>query len=309
MATARVEDVERTVRLADELVGSVDHGGSVCLLQCGQPSEVANELSRELSRIGRWPQSVVITDRSQAQSDLLLTRVAASSVVWVFAEDLLEAFFLLFATPLAFVLRSKANKGFPVVGVGQGALALGGLVLANRICRNSHYDLVGGLGWAPRVLLDGGVLRAENDEAITRASVRSLPGLLGVELGVAGGIRVEGGRIESIGSQPIQLLGNGGQGTLLILELEPGKMTTIAPPPFVPFERNLLSAETLRALGAQAGEASRTSLLATPAPNAKGPSVAGTVEDADRHAEPGSGRHCPMCKKVHAAEPKLQLAA
>src|SRR5439155_19465136 len=97
----------------------------------------------------------------------------------------------------------------PVVGVGGGALALGGLLLANRICAHAQYDLVSGLGWAPRVLLDGGADRAIGDGEIARSTVRSLPGLLGLDLGGRGAARVEGGRVESVGEEAIALLGVG----------------------------------------------------------------------------------------------------
>src|SRR5579859_4400044 len=134
-----------------------------------------------------------------------------------------QAFLTVFATRLAFALRAKARDGFPVIGIGHGALALGGLLLANRVCRDAQYELVGGLGWANRVLFDGGPGRADVDAAIARTAVRTLPGLLGLDLGIGGGVSVRGGRIESIGTEPVQILGANEKGELLVQSLEPGK--------------------------------------------------------------------------------------
>jgi hypothetical protein len=280
------------------------------LLQCSRSSASADELSRLLTSIGRRADVVAVKDRTQAQSEAVLARLAGASAVWVFADDLLEAFFNVFATRLAFELRSRARGGMPVVGIGPGALTLGGLLLANRICRDGQFDLISGLGWAPRVMLDAGEGRADRDDSIARTTVRSLPGLLGVDLRVTGGVRVLGGRIESIGTEPVRLLGGGGPDTLLMLDLEPGQSTTIAPPPFLPFERGLLPAETLRELADAA--AARHSVVSTPAvrqpPTLQVPSVV-DPQDQDVHSQPGSGRRCPVCNKVHAAEAKLELAA
>jgi hypothetical protein len=313
MATAQVDDAERIVRLADELLASNDRGGPICLLQCGRASDTANELIPILTSIGRRSDLLVVKDRLQAQSDAVSTRVSGASSVWVFAEDLLEAFFNVFATRLAFELRARARGGMPVVGIGRGALTLGGLLLANRICRDGQFDLISGLGWAPRVMFDGGEGRAETDRSIARTTVHSLPGLLSVDLRVTGGIRVLGGRIESIGTEPVRLLGGGGLDALLMLDLEPGQATTLAPPPFLPFERRMLPAETLRELAA-AKRATDRPAPAAPAtavrqpPTIQVPSVA-DPKDQDGHAQPGSGRRCPVCNKVHSAEAKLELAA
>jgi hypothetical protein len=55
------------------------------------------------------------------------------------------------------------------------------------------------------------------------------------------------------------------------------------------------------------------SKAAAPAPlrEAPQPSEPKSVEAAERdgHAKPGSGRQCPMCKQIHGAEAKLELAA
>src|SRR5438552_8071086 len=182
MAMARVDDVEYTVRLADEMVAEHEQRGAVCLLQCGRPSSLAAELSQELTRLGRRVVPHIVTDREQAQSDAMLAKLFGASAVWIFSDDMLQAFFSLFATQMAFELRSKAKAGLPVIGIGKGALSLGGLLLANRICGDAQYDLVSGLGWAPRAMVDSGVDRDDKDAQIARSTVRALPGLLGVDL-------------------------------------------------------------------------------------------------------------------------------
>ena len=309
MACARVEDAERTVHLATELVGASDKQGPVCLLQIGKPSALALQLGQILTRAGWRISPLLIKDRVHAQSDTVLGKLAVASTVWVFADDLLEAFFTVFATEVAFALRARSKQGLPVIGLGDGALALGGLLLANRVCPQSRYELVTGLGWAPRVLVDGGALLEESGP-IARTTIRALPGLLGIELGAAGGVRVQGGRIESIGSEPVLLFGAGNQaGSLLSIQLEPGQMTTLAPPPFAPFEQALLPAATLRALSAEPGPRRSTS-AAVPLRHAPEPTeLPQQVLGRDDHSRPGSPRPCPMCKKVHAAEPKLELVA
>jgi hypothetical protein len=94
-----------------------------------------------------------------------------------------------------------------------------------------------------------------------------------------------------------------------MLDLEPGQVTTIAPPPFVPFERGLLPAETLRALAAQAKPV-RPSASISPPLIRQAPAMQGEeADDRDVHTKPGSGRRCPVCRKVHAAEARLELAA
>jgi cyanophycinase-like exopeptidase len=312
MATARVDDVERTVFLANDMNAAHDASGPICLLQCGRPSALAAELTTYIQKLGRRVTPLVISDRAQAQSDSVLGKVAAASAVWVFADDLLETFFTVLATPLAFALRAKSKAGLPVVGFGSGALALGGLMLAHRVCRDAHHDLVSGLGWAPRVMLDVGGDPFDADAATTRATIASLPGLLGVDLGQAGAVRVAGGRVESIGTESIVLLGGGGDAVVLMLELEPGQVTTIAPPPFAPFERDMLPPDTVNALTRemQAGSQRRTAAptRAAPVPNELRIVDAG-AEDTDHHTQPGSLRLCPMCKKVHGSDPTVALAA
>jgi hypothetical protein len=309
MAMARVDDVEYTVRLADEMVADDDQRGAVCLLQCGKPSTVAAELRQELTRLGRRVVPLLIKDREQAQSDDMLAKLTGASAVWVFSDDLLETYLSLFATQLAFELRSKAKAGLPVIGIGNGALSLGGLLLATRICGDAQYDLVSGLGWAPRVMVDSGVDRDEKDADIARSSVRALPGLLGVDLRQCGGIRVEGGRVESVGSEAILLIGGDSaeNSSLQTLEIRPGQFTSIAPPPFAPFERGMLPPATLQALieDVRPFKVSPDGLgqERSVEPNIK------STPDRDEHAKPGSGQPCPMCKQIHAAEPKLLKVA
>jgi hypothetical protein len=290
---AGVDDLQRTLRLGDELIARPDGLGGVALLQCGRESDAANELRTLMSKAGRYAVPLVVRTREQAQSDAVLNKLENVSAVWVFADDLFATFMTVFATDLAFVLRTRARKGMPVLGVGGGSLALGGLLLANRVCHNSQFDLVGGLGWAPRLLIDGGANRSPDDGAVARTTVRTLAGLLGVDLGVRGGLRVDGGRVESVGSEPIVLLG-GDDGRLLKMSLEPGQATTLAPPPFAPFDRGLLPPKTIGALKVDTRPA-------RPAVSHVPPAATGT------HAPPGSGRVCPMCNKVHAAEPQVSL--
>jgi hypothetical protein len=322
LATAQIDDPERIAWLADDLLGG-DSQGPVVLLQCGRPSTMAVEIGRQLGKVGRRSLPLVIRDRATAQADSTVSRMAGASAVWVFADDMLEAFMILYATHLSFSLRAKARAGLPVLGLGGGAVSLGGLLLATRVCGSANYDLVAGLGFAARTFIDSHVVGFSPDETITRAAVQSLPGLLNVQLGVAGAVRAEGGRIESIGSEPIEILGTNEDGTLLRLQLDPGQRTTIAPPPFAPFERGLLPPDTLRALGGQLGAKpnsahtpvlgrARTPALpslslrqAPPPPDV----VSEPVVKTDTHARPGGGRYCPMCKKVHGGDPKVELAA
>jgi cyanophycinase-like exopeptidase len=310
LAAGSADDLERTLRMADDLVSAPNDRAPVCVVQCGRASGAAAELAEMLRAAGRPCVSLVIKERLQAQSEATLVKIAGASAIWVFAEDLFEAFMTVFATQLAFALRASASDGLPVIGVGPGAVALGGLLLANRICKYAQYGLVSGLGWAPRVLVDAGANRGAGDRAIAHATIRSLPGLLGVDLGVKGGVRVEGGRIESVGSEQILLLGASEDGGLLVLPLEPGQKTTIAPPPFAPFERGLVSRQTALALSAARPieRPARRVLSAQPVspPVTTAPSL---VESEAAHAKPGSGRMCPMCKKVHVNEPRLELAA
>src|SRR3954453_9723367 len=138
LAAARIDDPERTVWLADELLDA-DARGPVVLLQIGRPSLIASELGRQLQKLNRRPVSLVINDRPAAQADSTLSRLVGAAAVWVFAEDMLEAFLIVFATQLAFNLRTKSRAGLPVIGVGGGSLALGGLMLATRVCHRAEY--------------------------------------------------------------------------------------------------------------------------------------------------------------------------
>jgi hypothetical protein len=155
--------------------------------------------------------------------------------------------------------------------------------------------------------------------------------LLGIQLAGAGAVRVQGGRVESIGSEPIMMLGSNGDGNLLVLPLEPGQKTVIAPPPFAPFERGLLPPDTLRALGAPVSTPRTTSVtqpastlaarqpaVATRVPARSARPLPATLRQAppppeadpapDAHAKPGSGRYCPMCKRIHG-DSRIELAA
>jgi hypothetical protein len=323
LATARLEDPERIVLIADTLI-SPDATGPVVLLQVGRASAAAIEVGRQLQKVGRRTVPLIIRDREGAQSDLALSRLVGASAVWVFADDMLETFLTLYATDVAFHLRSKAQAGLPVVGVGGGAVSLGGLLLASRVCHQANYDLVAGLGWAARVFVDCSVVGYSADDSIARMAVESLPGLLAIQLGDFGGVLVEGGRIESIGTESVMVLGGNGNGSLMMLELKPGMKTTIAPPPFAPFESGLLPPDTVRALARQVNVAQRVpaiALASRPAPaliqlrQAPAPSDA-IAEPIARAPElrpvAAGGRYCAMCKKVHGGSPqreRIELAA
>jgi hypothetical protein len=291
LAFACVEDLERTLALADDLIPEHERAGGIALLQCGHESSQASVVAQLVKEGGRRAVPVVVKNRAQAQSEALLAKLEGVSAVWVFADDLFDTFTNLFATQLAFELRAVAKKGMPVVGIGGGALALGGLLIANRVCDASNYDLVGGLGWAPRVLVDGGTHRASDDGSLTRSTVRSLPGLLGIDLGLRGGVRVAGGRVQSIGDGPIVLLGGDEHARLHMMSLDPGQVATIAPPPFAPFDRGLLPPDTAEAITLDLHTAERV------------PTEAPQPDEAPAHAElrtSGEARFCPMCGKVHA---------
>jgi hypothetical protein len=317
LAVARVDDPERTAYLADEQVDS-DARGPVVLLQCGRSELSPSTIARELQKRGRRSINLTIRDRQMAQADETLARMAGAAAVWVFSDDLLDTFMSTFATTLAWSLRAKARSGLPVVGVGGGALALGGLMLATRVCHRSQYELVGGLGWANRVFVDSDCVGFVKDPSIAYQTVRSLPGLLGIHLGSEGGIRVEGGRIESVGTEPIELRGCDGNGALLQLSIDPGRTATIAPPPFAPFEQGLLPQQTLSAL-ARDGRQSRPApqrpaaakeqppkpLREAPPPPDDMPHSTPTHEETQK-----GGRYCGMCRRVHGGtEAKLSLAA
>ena len=303
LATVVLDDLERTLAIADELLEEPEAMRKVALVHCGRASHRAEELGRLLSATGRTPVSLIVTTREQAQAPETLRRLSGASAVWVFVENLFEAFMTVFATQLTFAMRSVTRQGMPVIGVGGGALALGGLMLAQRICSGSQYELVSGLGWAPRVLLDGGADRSLLDAQVARESVCSLPGLLGVDVGLRGGVQVLGGRVRSVGNEPIILFGTDDSGKLLKLELDPGATTTIAPPPFAPFTSGLLPAYVLNALKPDMRPVARTVPRQLPV-RGNTPNAAGNLH----------GRVCPMCNKVHhpekaTAEPALALAS
>jgi hypothetical protein len=296
LATAYDDDLERTLALADELLGTFDRD-RVALVQCGGPSARAAELAALLVKAGRRPVSLVVSDREQAQSDAILQKLWGISSAWVFVEDLFGAYMSVFATQLTFAMRHLARDGLPVMGVGSGALALGGLLVARRVCNGTHYDLVNGLGWAPRVLVDGG---GERDAlgAVARTSVCSLHGLLGVDVGLRGGVRVRGGRVESIGSEPISLFSSDGTGHLVSMSLEAGQATTIAPPPFPPFTTELLPNRVTEALSREALPSTSVSQAPLPVLEYAG---------APAPTTPEGPRLCPMCNKIHDHEPTVDL--
>jgi hypothetical protein len=295
LATALTGDLDRTLGLADDLTSPPEHD-KVALLECGRPSMLAREVAGLLTRAGRTPVTALIEDRALAQSDALLRRLSGVSAMWVFVENLFDAYMSVFATQLTFAMRQVARQGVPVIGIGAGAMALGGLLVAQRVCGRAQYDLVSGLGWAPRLLLDGGADRGILDGAIARNAVCTLPGLLGVDVGMRGGVKVMGGRVESVGEEPIVLLGSDAAGRLLSLKLEPGQVTNIAPPPFAPFARDLVPVSVHKALN----EVQRPRSEIHHAPPVAAEPAAPTAESA---------RVCPMCKRVHQPEPRLVLAA
>ena len=295
LATAATSELDRTLSLADDLVAYPEND-RIALVECGRPSTLAREVADMLARAGRTPVTALIEDRELAQSESLLRRFAGVSSVWVFVENLFDAYMSVFATQLTFVMRQLARQGLPVIGVGPGAMALGGLLVAQRVCGRAQYDLVSGLGWAPRVLLDGGAERGLLDGAVARDAVCTLAGLLGIDIGVRGGVRVVGGRVESVGEEPVVLLGADEAGNLMSLELAPGEVTSIAPPPFAPFTRDLLSAAVHQSLTEV--KRPRNEIRHAPPPTEEPPRA--TEEE---------GRVCPMCKRVHKPEPRLQLVA
>src|SRR5438105_801312 len=95
IASAGLGDPERTVDLAEELAGG-DDGGPVCLVQCGRESPMAAEVSRALQQRGRRTKLLLIDEREVASSDLALSSLSVASSAWVFADDLLAAFYTLF---------------------------------------------------------------------------------------------------------------------------------------------------------------------------------------------------------------------
>jgi hypothetical protein len=305
IATAGLSDPERMASMALDLAdGAV--AGSVCLVQCGRESPLATQVASALQHRGQRTRLLLIDDREQARSDQTLGSLEVACGAWVFADNLLAAFHTMFATPAAFVLRERAHAGLPVVGVGGGALAVGALMPAQRVCAESRYDLVTGLGWAPRVLFDADLWEDPGDKQVARDSVRTLPGLLGVQLGRSGAVRVEGGRVESVGDEPVVLLGMDCQTGLLQLKLQPEAAVRIAPPPFAPFERGLLPRATLDVLAAVEGaRLARASAAPRQAPSP--PEVA--PDPAEHHERPGSGKKCPLCNQVHPDDAQVELAA
>jgi hypothetical protein len=303
LATAATADLDRVLRLADELSEQRLERDRVGLVECGRPSPLARQLATQLTRAGRFPVSVLIGDRELAQSDSVLRRLSGVSSVWVFAENLFDAYMSVFATELTFAMRRAARQGLPVVGVGAGAVSLGGLLVARRVCAGSQYDLVTGLGWAPRVLLDGG----HTDETIVRDAVCSLPGLLGIEIGSSGGVKVIGGQIDSIGDEPVGLLGADGRGGLISVDLAPGQRTTIAPPPLAPFTRELLSDKVQATLKAEKRPGVGQPKRAAPPPSDVPILTVAEADAVDAVEEHPVGRVCSMCHKVHEDEEPLRV--
>jgi hypothetical protein len=301
LATATSNDLDRTLRLADELVERLPDRDRVGLVECGRPSPPARELATLLTRAGRTPVPVLVADRHMAQSDTALRRLWGVSSVWVFVENLFEAYMAVFATQLTFALRHAAREGLPVIGVGPGAAALGGLLVAQHVCAGTRYELVGGLGWAPRVLLDGGPIRTPTDGPIVRQAVRSLHGLLSIDVGEEGAVRVIGGRIESIGDEPIVVLGADEHGKVLSMQLPPGQLVNIAPPPFAPFTRDLISVRVRDTL-------TEEQRLASPLRQAPTPDVVPHEIEHDAEDDALSGAVCPMCNKVHP-DARVELVA
>jgi hypothetical protein len=300
---AKLDDPERALSMGDDLIGGSEDSGAVVLLQCGRESPLAGKLESLIRATGRYAFSMVVSNRAQAQFEVPPFTLAQASAVWVFAEDLLEAYLTVCATDLSWALRARARRGMPVVGVGGGALALGGLFLANRVCQHAEFDLVGGLGWAPRLLVDGGADRDADDGAIARTTVCTLPGLLGVDLGVRGGLRTEGAYLQSVGDEPVVLLG-ADSGRLLMVSLDPGQVFKIAPPPFAPFERGLLPADTVDALSPER-RPTQPVLRQAPPPPPVTPAPSADLA----HTLPGSDKLCPMCNRVHKAQARVELAA
>jgi hypothetical protein len=310
IAAAGPGDLERFVGLAEDLLPP-DANAPVALVQCGRASPQATVVAQELKRRGRPTKLLVLDDREKARSEQTLAMLGTASAAWVFADDLLSTFSEVFATPAAFALRERAAEGLPVVGLGGGALALGSLLHAGRVCSRSTYDLVAGLGWAPRVLIDADLWRIHDSHVrLTQDSVRTLPGLLGVQLGASGAVRVEGGRVESVGDEPVMMLGMDSQTGLLQLRLQPGAATRMAPPPFAPFERGLLPAATRQELSkAEEARLARLPLPAASQSEAKAPTPPEVApEPNDEHERPGSGRLCPLCRQVHTQD-RIELAA
>ncbi len=91
LAAARIDDPEKIVWLADDLIGS-DVSGPVVLLQVGRSSLAAVEAGRALQKLGRSSLSLVVRDRDTAKSEHTLARMAGACAVWVYADDMLETF-------------------------------------------------------------------------------------------------------------------------------------------------------------------------------------------------------------------------
>src|SRR5690242_4991467 len=112
LATAATSDLDRTLWLADDLVGQPEHD-RVALVECGRPSPLARELSLLLTKAGRTPVPMLIQDRALAQADQTLRKLSGVSAVWVFAENLFDAYMCVFATQLTFAMRRVAREGLP----------------------------------------------------------------------------------------------------------------------------------------------------------------------------------------------------
>lgn len=110
LATADAGDLERMLWIADDLLEEPDSARKVALVQCGRASYRADQLARLLTSRGRTPVSLVITRREQAQAPETLRKLSGAGEVWVFAENLFEAFMSVFATQLTFAMRSVSRK-------------------------------------------------------------------------------------------------------------------------------------------------------------------------------------------------------
>jgi len=250
-----------------------------------------------------WP--LVVEDREVARADETLDAVVAASAVWVFSENMFDTFMTVFATPLSFALRSATKAGKPTAGIGGAALALGSLLLARHLCHETEYQLSPALGWAPRVLLDAEI-EGGGDPGLGAEAARSLPSLISIQLGETGAVRVEGGHFESVGGESIVVTGSESEdGPLRTLSIAPGNGLSFAPPPFAPFEPNLLPLATSEALRKAADQP----IFWEPRQILTAPEAIVEPElpvHYDRRAEQSRdrGRYCPLCNQRHHETPK-----
>lgn len=290
---------ELAVRQVETLLGSA--GGPVCLLQCGRPSPVAPMISELLAARGLESWELIVDDREVAKADETLDAVHAASAIWVFSENMFDTFMTVFATPLSFALRSATKAGKPTAGVGGAALALGSLLLARHLCHETLYQLSPALGWAPRVLFDAEI-EGGGDPGLGAQAAASLPSLMSVQLGETGAVRVEGGHFESVGTEAIMVTGSESEdGPLRTLTLEPGTGLSFAPPPFAPFDPNLLpwaTSEALRKAGDEHAYWEPREILTAPE-SAPEPHIP-AFYDRRSEAAKERGRYCPLCNQRHA---------